>query len=619
MSAVPQPNIAAERKAFYDKIDKSNVAPLWEVLHSLITATPNTPCKPYLWQWSQVWPWIQEAGKLITAKEAERRVLVLENPGLRGRTRVTHSLYAGLQLILPGEVAPAHRHTQSALRFIVHGKGAYTAVDGEKVTMSPGDFIITPSWTWHDHGNPSSEPMVWLDGLDIAIVELLDAQFLERPGVESQQTTRTEGESFARFGNTMLPVDFKPKTKTSPLFWYPYERTREALAELAKAGDPHPCYGHKLKFTNPATGGWAIPTIGSFMQLLPKGFRGQTLPRDRLDLLLGRRGQGSDQGRGRVVRVRAEGPLRRAVVGAERAGGRRRDGALLVQRPAGAGSARPLPRAGGLSAVAGFAGDGERRVTRRIALALAGVLALYAAALVTLGPLPQDPAYHLFADIRTCLGFIPRAGDVLTNLAILAAGAYGLAMRPRMNVAPDERPAADLLILGAFLTAAGSAYYHWAPSNATLVWDRLPMMLAIPPILSLILADRVHPAYARRSLVPLTVFGVASVLWWTASEAMGYEDVRLYFMVRVLLVLAILLLVVFRPSRYTGTGWLVAALAGEAAMVTFERLDHQVFAATGGLASGHNIKHLFVGVALACVFTWLARRRLREPAGPVHG
>jgi hypothetical protein len=145
------------------------------------------------------------------------------------------------------------------------------------------------------------------------------------------------------------------------------------------------------------------------------------------------------------------------------------------------------------------------------------------------------------------------------------------------------------------------------------------MMLAIPPILALILADRVHPAYARRSLVPLTVFGVASVLWWTASEAMGYEDVRLYFMVRVLLVLAILLLLVFRPSRYTGSGWLVAALVGEAAMMTFERLDHPVFAATGGLASGHNIKHLFVGVALACVFTWLVRRRPREPAGVVQG
>ena len=97
------------------------------------------------------------------------------------------------------------------------------------------------------------------------------------------------------------------------------------------------------------------------------------------------------------------------------------------------------------------------------------------------------------------------------------------------------------------------------------------------------------------------------------------NDVRLYLIVRVLLVLAILLLLVLRTSRYTGTGWLFAALAGEAAMMTFERLDHQVFAATGGLASGHNIKHLFVGVALACVFTWLVRRRRREPAGLVQG
>src|SRR5262245_52966153 len=139
MSAVPQPNVAAERKAFYDKIDKANVTPLWEVLHGLITPTPNTPCKPYLWRWDLVWPWIQEAGKLITAREAERRVLVLENPGLRGGSRVTHSLYAGLQLIMPGEVAPAHRHSQSALRFIVHGKGAYTAVDGRSEERRVGE------------------------------------------------------------------------------------------------------------------------------------------------------------------------------------------------------------------------------------------------------------------------------------------------------------------------------------------------------------------------------------------------------------------------------------------------------------------------------------------------
>src|SRR3954451_10318653 len=94
-----------------------------------------------------------QAGKVITAKEAVRRVLVLENPGMPGQSRITGSLFAGLQLILPGEVAPAHRHSQSALRFIVEGQGAYTAVEGERTLLQPGDFIITPSWTWHDHGN----------------------------------------------------------------------------------------------------------------------------------------------------------------------------------------------------------------------------------------------------------------------------------------------------------------------------------------------------------------------------------------------------------------------------------------------------------------------------------
>jgi gentisate 1,2-dioxygenase len=279
MSAVPQPRtateIAAERKAFYAKIDKANCTPLWEVLHGLITPIPNTPCKPYLWKWDTVWPWIQEAGRLITAKEAERRVLVLENPGLRGQTRITHSLYAGLQVILPGEVAPAHRHSQSALRFILHGSGAYTAVDGEKVTMNVGDFVITPSWAFHDHGNPSKEPMVWMDGLDVPIVELLDAQFMEKFPEESQVTSRSEGETFALFGNTMKPVEHKSRSRTSPLFWYPYERTRAALESMRSSQDAHPCWGYKLQYTNPVTGDWAMPTIGSFMQLLPKGFRGK--------------------------------------------------------------------------------------------------------------------------------------------------------------------------------------------------------------------------------------------------------------------------------------------------------------------------------------------------------
>ena len=274
MSAVLEPSVTAERKAFYDRIDSGNCAPLWEVLHGLVTALPKTPCVPYLWKWQTVWPWLQESGRLITAREAERRVLVLENPGLRGRSSITHSLYAGLQLILPGEVAPAHRHSQSALRFILQGGGAYTAVHGEKVTMNVGDFVITPSWTFHDHGNPSSEPMVWMDGLDVPLVEILDAQFMEKGAQDMQHTATTAASNLASFGNTMKPVEYKAMTRTSPLFWYPYDRTREALATLQRGQDPHACWGFKLQYTNPVTGDWAMPTIGTFMQLLPRGFAG---------------------------------------------------------------------------------------------------------------------------------------------------------------------------------------------------------------------------------------------------------------------------------------------------------------------------------------------------------
>src|SRR5918911_5554016 len=207
-----------ERQDFYDRIGAHNMAPLWESLHALVTRTPATPCVPAHWRYEEVRPYLMESGRLITAKEAERRVLILENPGLPGQASVTHSLYAGLQLILPGEVAPAHRHTQSALRFVIEGEGAYTAVDGERTTMRPGDFVITPSWTWHDHGNDSAEPMVWLDGLDIPLVRFFDASFAEPGNADRQMITHPEGDSFARFGNNLLPVDWKPTARTSPVF-----------------------------------------------------------------------------------------------------------------------------------------------------------------------------------------------------------------------------------------------------------------------------------------------------------------------------------------------------------------------------------------------------------------
>ena len=268
------PQRTPEREAFYAELAPKNMAPLWEVLRALITREPATPCVPVLWRYDEVRPYLMRSGALITAKEAERRVLILENPALPGKASITHTLYAGLQLILPGEVAPAHRHSQSALRFVIEGQGAFTAVDGERTYMNPGDFIITPSWTWHDHGNDSGKPMVWLDGLDIPLVSLLDAGFMEPGNAEQQMATKPPGDSLARYGSGLLPVDWKPATKTSPVFNYPYARTREALEQMRKHGDWDPCHGLKLRYVNPATGDYAMPTMATFMQLLPKGFAG---------------------------------------------------------------------------------------------------------------------------------------------------------------------------------------------------------------------------------------------------------------------------------------------------------------------------------------------------------
>jgi len=269
--SVPQPN--PKRREFYDRIGRHDLAPLWEVLGTLVTRTPVTPCLPALWKYRAVRPCLMESGELISAEEAERRVLVLENPGMRGASCITHSLYAGLQLIMPGEIAPSHRHVQSALRFVIEGNGAYTAVDGERITMHPGDFIITPSWTWHDHGNPGTEPVVWLDGLDVPIVSLFDGSFLERYPEATQPVVRPEGDSQARYGANLLPLGYEQESLTTPLFCYSYARTRAALEDL-RGGACHPCHGLKLQYANPATGGYPMPTIGAFMQLLPAGFRG---------------------------------------------------------------------------------------------------------------------------------------------------------------------------------------------------------------------------------------------------------------------------------------------------------------------------------------------------------
>jgi gentisate 1,2-dioxygenase len=270
--AEPSPDALHERTTYYERINANNMTPLWEILHALVPTQPQPRTQATIWRYAELREQVLEAGRLISAEEAERRVLILENPGLRGQSCITQSLYAGLQLILPGEVAPAHRHTQSALRLVLDGEGAFTAVDGERTTMRRGDFVITPAWTWHDHGNLGDQPVVWLDGLDIPTVRFLDVGFAEKSQQAVQPAVRPEGDAFARYGANMVPIDYAPKpSDPTRMFVYSFERTRATLQAIAY-GAPDPHHGFKLRYVNPATGASPMPTIGAFAQWLPAGF-----------------------------------------------------------------------------------------------------------------------------------------------------------------------------------------------------------------------------------------------------------------------------------------------------------------------------------------------------------
>lgn len=270
--------------ALYAEMAPEGLAPLWEVLAALVTPEPVSPAQVHRWRYDVARDYLLRAGDLISAAQAERRVLILENPGLPGAASITTSLYAGLQLILPGEVAPCHRHSQCALRFVMEGEGAFTAVDGEKAIMRPFDLVLTPGGQWHDHGNSSDRPMIWLDGLDIPTVRHFDASFAEKLGEEAHPPTVPPGDSLNRYGRNLRPMkgssaDRRPAHQ--PLFHYPYAEWRPALDALAATGDPDPHLGHALEFLNPADGGPIMATISAHVRLLPAGFG--TKPRRSTD------------------------------------------------------------------------------------------------------------------------------------------------------------------------------------------------------------------------------------------------------------------------------------------------------------------------------------------------
>lgn len=279
------PNDARQQlEALYAEMQPKSLYPLWEVLAALVTRQPQAPTQAAKWSFAEVRDYLMRAGDLISAHDAERRVLILENPGLPGTSGITTSLYAGLQLILPGEVAPCHRHSQCALRFIMEGDGAFTAVDGEKAIMRPFDLVLTPNWQWHDHGNTTTRPMIWLDGLDIPTVRHFDASFAEKLGDDVHPETVAADDSMTRYGRNLRPLrgskaDRRPAHQ--PLFHYPYAEWRDSLAALASSEDPDPHLGHALEFVNPADGGPIMATIAAHVRLLPQGFT--TRPRRSTD------------------------------------------------------------------------------------------------------------------------------------------------------------------------------------------------------------------------------------------------------------------------------------------------------------------------------------------------
>jgi gentisate 1,2-dioxygenase len=245
--------------------------PLWERTTHM---GPGTAAVPAIWRYSDMRPKLLRAAELISTQQAERRVLMLENPGLPATGYITSSLYSGMQIILPGEVARAHRHASNAMRFIIEGTGAYSTVEGERVPMHPGDFVLTPYWTWHDHGHTGSEPVIWLDALDNPLAQMFGTMFRENYPHEAQPVSLPAGDAAARYGAGLSPIETRPTRLASPLLAYPYDRTRETLDQLARSGPLHPAHGVKMRYVNPTTGGHVFPTIAVFIQWLPKKFSG---------------------------------------------------------------------------------------------------------------------------------------------------------------------------------------------------------------------------------------------------------------------------------------------------------------------------------------------------------
>ena len=256
--------------AFYADVASQDLQPLWTQAGTLMTAYPKPAALPWLWRWESLSTLAERAMDLITIERGgDRRVLSLSNPGLKGLPFASPTLWGAIQCLNPHESAPSHRHSPGAIRFVIQGDGVWTTVNGDACDMHPGDLVLTPSWTWHDHNNNSDQSMLWFDGLDMPTVVALDAMFFEDGGDTQQEVSGPHNMSANTFnGAGMLPIGTPTSHTHSPLLLYRREATDRMLSALLAAQDGPMV---SLEFVNPTTGKAVMPTLGCEMHRVVPG------------------------------------------------------------------------------------------------------------------------------------------------------------------------------------------------------------------------------------------------------------------------------------------------------------------------------------------------------------
>lgn len=263
-----------ELDTYYADIDKVHLQPLWE-MSGLLTPTPVVKAIPHRWSAGDLQKLGARAAELVPIdRGGDRRVLAMSNPGLEGAPYISGTLWAAVQFLQAGEVAPAHRHTPGALRFVLNGDGVYTLLDGDPVAMGRGDLVLTPSWVYHEHHNPSSEPMMWLDVLDLPMVAALDAVFFEGgPPKEADESVAPRSASERRFGQGagLVPTGVSAALHDrphSPLMVYRWAETDAALNSLLELGDGQQA---ELRYRDPSRDRDVMPTLRCEMRRVVAG------------------------------------------------------------------------------------------------------------------------------------------------------------------------------------------------------------------------------------------------------------------------------------------------------------------------------------------------------------